>query len=270
MRRAKDRIVRTLDYSEQWFRDGLALCRPPAFSESLEVDVSQVRELILRTRRDGLHLTYAHVLIRAVALALSSNPGLHAMVCGSKIHYPSRVDIALSINAETAIAPVLVIESAADKSLTAIADEVIHRVPVIQEEHRKMLAVLKRWGWLVPFSFMRRRLLVFLYRFFEFRRKGSGTFQVSIMSEVDTFETPMFNTCAILTAGKVRERVVAVGGTPAVRPTIHLTCSADHRVWNGRDCQTFLLAVQTVLGNGSLDGEIEETQLGGHPDVAIA
>lgn len=179
------------------------------------------------------------------------------MVCGRKVHRPTEVDIALSVNAETSVTPVLVIESASRKSLAAIVDEVISRVPVIQAQHEKMLMSLKRWGWLFPFGFMRRGLLRLLFRFFEFRRKGSGTFQVSIMPGVDTFTTSMFNTCGILTAGKVRDRVIASGGVPLVRPTVHLTCSADHRVWNGGDCQTFLLAVQEVLVNGSLERELE-------------
>ncbi|MDQ2775923.1 MAG: 2-oxo acid dehydrogenase subunit E2 [Acidobacteriota bacterium] len=256
MRKVKTKAVRKLDHSERWFRDGIALCQPPAFSQSLEVDVSRVQELIARARERGLHLTYVHVLVRAVALVLSANPGMHVMVCGRKIHCPTEVDIALSVNAETSVAPVLVIESASRKSLAAIADEVIRRVPVVQAQHEKMLAVLKRWGRAVPLSFMRRGLLRFLYRFFEFRRKGSGTFQVSIMSGADTFTTSMFNTCGILTAGKVRDRVIAADGVPLVRPTVHLTCSADHRVWNGGDCQKFLLAVQEMLMNGSLDCEI--------------
>jgi pyruvate/2-oxoglutarate dehydrogenase complex dihydrolipoamide acyltransferase (E2) component len=179
------------------------------------------------------------------------------VVCGRKVHRPKEVDIALSVNAETCVAPLMVIESASRKSLAAIVDEVISRVPVIQAQHQKMLTTLKQWGWLSPFGFVRRGVLRFLFRFFEFRRKGSGTFQVSIMPEVDTFTTSMFNTCGILTAGKVRDRVISTGGVPVVRPTVHLTCSADHRVWNGGDCQTFLLAVQEVLVNGSLDRELE-------------
>ncbi len=181
MRKVKTETVRKLDHSERWFGDGLALCRPPAFSLSLEVDVSRVRELIGRARENGLHLTYAHVLVRAVALVLSANPGMHVMVCGRKVHRPTEVDIALSISAETSITPVLVIESASRKSLAAIVDEVPSRVPVSQAQHEKMLINLKRWGWLFPFGFMRRGLLKFLFRSFEFRRKGSGTFQVSIM-----------------------------------------------------------------------------------------
>ena len=260
MQRTKTRNVRTLDYSERWFRDGLALCHPPAFSQSLEVDVSQVRDLIKRARERGLRLTYAHAFVRAVAVALSANPKLHVMVCGNKIYQPADVDIALSVKSETSIAPVLVVESADSKNLAAIAGEVMARLPDVQEEHQKMLAVLKRWGWAIPFSFARRGLLRFLYRFFEFRRKGCGTFQVSIVPEVDTLTTSMFNTCGILTAGKVKERVVAVDGASVVRPTVHLTCSADHRVWNGVDCQTFLLAVQDVLTNGSLERELEEAE----------
>ena len=261
MSNAANRKIRKLDHSERWFRDGLAACRPPAFSESLEVDVSRVRDLIAASRERGSHLTYAHVLVRAAALALSSNPDLHAMVCGGKVHYPSQVDIALSVNAPTSVAPIMVIRSADQKNLIAVADEIVRRVPEVQEEHERLLAILRRWGWLLPFGFLRRRLLVLLFRSVEFRRKGSGTFQVSIVPGVDTIATPLFSSCAILTAGKAKDRVIALNGEPAVRPTIHLTCSADHRAWNGHDCQTFLLAVQQILQSGKLDSEISPMTL---------
>jgi pyruvate/2-oxoglutarate dehydrogenase complex dihydrolipoamide acyltransferase (E2) component len=247
---------RKLDYAERWFRDGLAVCRPPAFVQSVEADVSRAKELIDRARAQGLRLTYATLFVRAVAIVLKSHPDLHVMVSGNKVHHPGRVDIAVSVAADSVITPVLVIEGADQKTLPALADEIVRRVPEVQKADRELQAALRRWGWILPFGVLRRALLRFLSRFMAFRRKGAGTFQVSVLSGVDSFATPLFSTCGILTAGRVRDRVIVIGGKPLVRPTVHLTCSADHGMWNGKACEAFLLAVREVLETDVLSGEI--------------
>ena len=113
---------------------------------------------------------------------------------------------------------------------------------------------LRRWGWALPFGVLRKAASRWLHRSPEFRRKGAGTFQVSIVPTVDQFLTPVFGGLAVLTAGRVAERVVAVGGAAVVRPTVYLACSADHRAWNGRGAERFLRAVQNVLeGAAPLD-----------------
>ncbi len=247
--------TRKLDRAELWMRDGLTVCNQPAYHQSIEVDVTRVKSEIESARRSGIRITYSNVLVRVAALALADNPDLHALVCGSRIHYPSSVDIALSVSAETCISPVLILEGVEQKSVQAIATEVVARLPEAQENHRKMLALLNGWGWLLPFGTLRRAVLRILHHSFDFRRKGSGTFQVSIVPGVDRFVTSVFNSSAVLTAGRVKDRVMAIGGVPVVRPTINLTCSADHRVWNGEACQRYLLAVQELLEGNRLANE---------------
>jgi pyruvate dehydrogenase E2 component (dihydrolipoamide acetyltransferase) len=51
----------------------------------------------------------------------------------------------------------------------------------------------------------------------------------------------------ILAVGAVRDRVVAVGGAPAVRPTALLSLSADHRVLDGVPAARFLARVRALL-----------------------
>jgi pyruvate/2-oxoglutarate dehydrogenase complex dihydrolipoamide acyltransferase (E2) component len=224
------------------------------------VPLARMKALIQTFRQRGVRITYTHIFVRAAALALAANPDLHTMICGPRVHRLTRVDIALSIDAESALAPVLVIEGAESKSLCAISAEIAKRVPQVPEEHRKMISLLKRWGWLVPLSFLRQSLLRLLYRSVRFRRKGSGTFQVSIVFGVDSFSTPLFNASGILTAGRVRERVIPVEGSAVISPTVILTCSADHRLWSGKDGQRFLLSVQNFL-----ESEQRETELLGEP-----
>lgn len=246
---------RKLDLAEKWLRDCLSLCRPPAFSQCLDVEMSQAKELIDAARKQGIHLTYTHVLLKATALALAANPDLHLMVCGGRVYCPNQVDIGLSVAGETFVAPILVLERAEAKSLPEIAEEIKRRTPEIQANDREMLQMLRRWGWLVPTGILRRGLVRLLFRFIKFRHRGSGTFQLSILPAVDQAIAPVFMTSAMLVAGRVRDRVVAVDGAPAVRPVVSLTCCADHRVWDGRAGERFLLAVRQVLETGGLDAK---------------
>ena len=250
----QDRTL-TLDFAERWLRDGISVCRPPAFSQSLEVDMTRAKDLLDAARKRGIRLTYTHLIVRAAALVLAANPELHILVCGARRRFPAQVDIGLSLAGDMFLTPVLVIPDAARKSLLAVAEEIRQRTPEVQEESRAFAARLRRWGRLIPFGFLRRALLRMLRASFSFRKKGSGTFQVSIVPGVDRFDTPLFNTSAILTAGAVRERVVALNGVPAVGSTVWLTCSADHRVWNGNACETFLVRMREVLEGSTLQDE---------------
>lgn len=248
--------IRKLSHAERWLNDCLLVSHQPAFHQSIEVDVSGVEAFIKENRDRGIRLTYTHLLVRAAALALSANPDLHRMLTGNRVQNFAHVDVALSVGEKFTVVPTMVIESADEKPLDAIAHEVTRRLPEVRERYRKLLAMLNAWGWLVPLGFMRRAVLRLLFHSFRYRRNGGGTFQISVAPGVDAFTTPIFNTAGILTAGQVKNRIIAVNGVPAVRATIFLTCSADHRLWNGQDCQIFLNAVRDLIVNGQIEKEI--------------
>jgi pyruvate dehydrogenase E2 component (dihydrolipoamide acetyltransferase) len=52
---------------------------------------------------------------------------------------------------------------------------------------------------------------------------------------------------AILAVGRILDRVVPVGGAPAVRPTMTLSLSFDHRVVDGARGAEFLDAVAGLV-----------------------
>jgi pyruvate/2-oxoglutarate dehydrogenase complex dihydrolipoamide acyltransferase (E2) component len=178
---------------------------------------------------------------------------LHQVVAGNRRHRPAHVDIGLSITGESFVAPVLVIERADEKSVADIVDEVATRAPHVRESDRQMLRTLRRWGWLVPFGALRRALLRMLFRSSTFRMKGAGTFQVSTVP-ADWALTSAFTTAGVLIGGQTRLRVMAVDGRAEVRPTMTLTLSGDHGVWDGRAAVRVLAAVKSEL-----EGEAGET-----------
>jgi len=142
---------------------------------------------------------------------------------------------------------VLILKDAGSKNPEAIAREVRERAAEARTEDEKRLRLLNRWGWIVPAAFLRTALIRFFLSRLWYRRMASGTFQVSVVSNVDFFVPFLFNTAAALGAGRVRNRVVAIGGKVEVRPTIMLSCCFDHKVWNGMNAAKFLNAVGAEL-----------------------
>lgn len=251
--------VTSLSFADRWLRDGLQECGHAGCFEAVEVDARQGAAILQQLRADGCHVTWTHIFVRSVALVLAKHPELHQLVAGNSRLRPATVDICLSVNGESSVTPVLVVEDAANKDLRATAAEIIRRTPDAVQEADKMLALLRRFGWLVPFAGWRRALIGMLLHRIWYRRKASGTFQISCLPHVDWFAPLLFNTAGALGVGRVRDKVVAVNGQPAVHPMVTLFCSADHSVWNGMAAAKFLTALREIVESGAfLDSEASE------------
>ena len=160
---------------------------------------------------------------------------------------PGTVDVCLSIAGEGAVTPVLILKDAAGKDLDSIAMEIQDRATEARIEDEKRLRIINSWGWLVPGAYLRKTLVRFLLSRLWYRRRASGTFQVTVVPDVDLAVPFLFNTAAALGAGRVRDRVIALNGQAAVRHTLMLACCCDHKVWNGMDTARFLNAVKAEL-----------------------
>lgn len=245
-----------INWSDRWLRDVLKVTDPPGFFELIEVDMTTSKELIKRSRKKGFKLTYTHIIVRATAITLKNNPKLHHLVLGGQRFFPSQVDIGLSISGNTFIAPVMVLKDAGNKNLQALAIEIIDRTIDVRNEHLKMLTTLKKWGWIVPFGFLRRWIFRTLMQKFSFRRDSVGTFQISCLSSVDLLVPFMFYTSAVLGVGRVKDRVVAKNGKPVVCTTMLLACCVDHKVWDGVSTGNFLRELVEILESEKLYAEI--------------
>ena len=251
-----DRVER-LDYAERWIGDGFRVLDTPGGFAAVDVDMTRTGALVERLRTRGVRATHNHVIVRAAALALSRHPELHQLVAGNRRLRPERVDIGLSVAGHTNYAPIMIIEDAARKALPALCDEIVRRVPEVRQKEVRDLAGMRRWGRLIPFAGLRRLLLRFLFGRVGFRRRLAGTFQVSCIGGVDLVVPFLFNTSAVLGVGRVRDRVVAAGGQPAVRPMVTLACCIDHKAWDGVKTARFQTEVRRILEEGQLDGEAE-------------
>ena len=246
-----------LTSAEKWFRDGLQECSLAGCLESLQVDVTKSADLLKRFNTEGTHVKWAAFFVKAVAECLRTNPDLHQLVAGNRRLRPDQIDICLSVSSGQPVTPVIVIDNCAQRHLFSIATEIGRLTPLAQEADRHMIALLNRWGFLGFTKSFRQALLRFVLNRCWYRRKVSGTFQVSILPGVDSFAPFRFNTAGALGIGSVKQRPIVVDGQIVVRPTVTLTCCFDHTVWNGADASRFLNGVSTVLEQADFSAKHE-------------
>lgn len=257
-----DRFER-LDFADRWLADAFRELQrnPPGFTLYLDVDMSAAKALQEEQRRAGARVSLAALLIRAAALVLTRHPELHQLMVGTRRLWPGQVDIGLSVANEAFAAPVLRLEDVGNKPLPALNDELATRVPQVREQDTRILQQLRRWGWLIPTGFLRRLVLKLFFGVLTLRRKLAGSLAVTVLPTVDVVVPYLFTAPAVLAMGRVADRVVAVDGQPAVRPTAMLTCTADHKVWDGQRAATFLSEVGRVLSSGELAAEVRNTAI---------
>jgi pyruvate dehydrogenase E2 component (dihydrolipoamide acetyltransferase) len=249
---------RRLPYSELWLRDGVTISQKPSFSVAIEADMSKSRAALDAAYAKGRRLTYSHLMVRATALALAQSPEVHQMMSGNYHYRPAQVDIALSVATDTAVAPLMVIENADAKNIAQISREIVERAPAVREADQSFRKRLDRWGCLVPLGFLRRALLRILFRSARFRRKGSGTFQVSLLPDIEHGSSSIFSTSGLLVVGAIRAKATLVEGEIAIRQMVTLTCCADHRVCDGRACMRFLTSLRSILESDRILMEVAE------------
>jgi pyruvate dehydrogenase E2 component (dihydrolipoamide acetyltransferase) len=253
---APDRVER-IDAADRWLGDTFRVLEPPGGFATVEVDMTSAKALCERLRAAGTRITYTHLIVRAAALAFARHPELKLMVAGYRRLRSQRVDVGLSVasSGESVLAPIMLLEDAGQKPLPALAEEITRRVPEVREREARDLASLRRYGRFIPFGGLRRRILRFLLTRLWFRRRIAGLVQVTCTSEADVNVPFLFTATAALGAGRVRDRVVAVNGQPAVRPILILSCAADHKAWDGRRGYLLMSEVKRILEEGQLDGE---------------
>jgi pyruvate dehydrogenase E2 component (dihydrolipoamide acetyltransferase) len=241
-----------LDFADRWLADAFRVLQrnPPGFTLYLDVDMTRAQQLMEELRGRGLRVTYTAILLRAAALALVRHPELHQLMVGTSRVWPERIDIGMSVANEAFAAPVLRIEDAGGKDLPTLSEELRVRVPEIRKQDTEILQQLRRWGWLVPLGWLRRLLLRMFFGLLPLRRKLAGSLALTVLPNVDVVVPYLFTAPAILAMGRVADRVVAHEGLPAVRRTAKLSCTADHKVWDGQRAATFLAEVGRIVESG--------------------
>ena len=198
----------------------------PHITLTLSVDMSEAARLRSRLlasieQRTGLRLSFTAILTRAVASTLPRHPYLNASLNGDEVILWEDVNVGIA---------------------TSIEDYLI--VPVIREAQTKDLEqVVADLGDLVERA-RAKRLTPSEMAGSTFTISNLGMFGIeSFAAIINPPES------AILAVGKIVNTPVDVEGQTELRPTMHLTLSADHRIVDGAAGARFLADLKAILEN---------------------
>jgi pyruvate dehydrogenase E2 component (dihydrolipoamide acetyltransferase) len=170
-------------------------------------------------RDRSVRLSHTDLLVAATAHALGKHPRLNATWSGNGIQSIPEINIGIAMAVEDGVVTG-VVPGANAKSLGEIASL------------RNGLAERARAGRLRPADIT------------------GATFTISNlgMYRVDAFRAIVVPPqAAILAVGSISDRVVPVGGQPAIRPMMTLTLSCDHRVLDGARAALFLNDLTEII-----------------------
>jgi len=170
-------------------------------------------------RRGGVRPTYTDLLVKLVGAALQREPRMNASWAGAGIRQHAEVNVGIATAVEEGLL-VPVIHAADTLTLGEVAAK------------RRDLVDRAQSGRLRP------------------EDVAGGTFTLSNlgMYNVDAFHAIVNPPQAgILAVGRLADRVVAIDGQPAVRPTLTLTLSCDHRAIDGARAARFLDELATLI-----------------------
>lgn len=194
----------------------------PHFYVTSEIDMSEAARL-----REALaaqvaeHITFTHLVIRALALTLPKHPRVNASWSEGAVTYHDDVNLGIAVAVEDGlIAPVLA--RCQRLSLRGIARAAADLISKAQAGHFSGAALT------------------------------GATFTVSNMGMLDVEEFSAVITppqAAILAVGSIKDRPVVRDGQLAVAKTMRVTLSVDHRVLTGVEAGRFLEDVKQVLEN---------------------
>lgn len=190
---------------------------------TMTVDMTNVRAFRAKLRgaaeQRGVRVSYSDILVKAAAEAITKHPKFNSSLDGDAIKLIDEVNIGIAVAIESGLI-VPVVREASKKNLFEISATM---ATLIEKARNGTLSLQDVVG---------------------------GTFTVTNlgMFGVETF-TPIINPpqSAILGVGSMAERAVAIDGELAVRLTMPLSLSFDHRIIDGAEAALFLQTLKGLL-----------------------
>ncbi len=197
----------------------------PAVNFNIEADISRLKALRKSLKdpflKEGVRLSYNHILMKILSNVLLEFPYLNASFDGEEIEIHHYINIGLAVAVEEGLL-VPNIKNVQSKSLLDIAKEVERKIKDARE------------GSLSPDD---------LY---------GGTFTITNigMYGIDSF-TPIINKpeVAILGVNRMVEKPIVKDGEVVVRPMMQFSLTADHRLVDGAMAAQFLSRFKEVIEN---------------------
>ena len=196
----------------------------PHFALVREVEATALREMHGRlaqavSKREGVTPTYTDLLVKLVAAAIRRQPRINVSWRDGAIEQHAEVNIGIAVATDDG----LIVPVVHGADALSIGDIAARRADLVDRASA---------GKLIPADI------------------AGGTFTLTNlgMHGVDAF-TAIVNPpqAAILAVGRMADRVIAVDGEPAVRPTMVLTLSCDHRAVDGARAAQFLEELAALI-----------------------
>ena len=189
-----------------------------------DVDMTQVIEARTKykdlfEKKHGVRLGFMGFFVKAACMALKDIPSVNASVEGEDIVYHDYVDVSVAVSAPNGLV-VPVIRDAQDLSVAGIEKTIGDFGRRAKDGTLKMDEM-----------------------------KG-GTFTISNGGVFGSLmSTPIINPpqSAVLGLHRIEDRPVVVNGQVVVRPMMYLALSYDHRLIDGREAVTFLVALKNAI-----------------------
>jgi 2-oxoglutarate dehydrogenase E2 component (dihydrolipoamide succinyltransferase) len=189
-----------------------------------DVDMSAVMEARnkykdLFEKKHGVRLGFMGFFTKAVCMALRDIPAVNAQIEGDEIVYNDFADISVAVSAPNGLV-----------------------VPVIRDADKMSVAEIERAIGNYGKKAKEGQLTMDDMKGGTFTISNGGVFG-SLMS------TPIINPpqSAVLGLHRIEDRPVVRDGQVVVRPMMYLALSYDHRLIDGREAVTFLVAVKNAI-----------------------
>jgi 2-oxoglutarate dehydrogenase E2 component (dihydrolipoamide succinyltransferase) len=170
-------------------------------------------------KKHGVRLGFMGFFTKAVCMALKDIPGVNAQIEGDEIVYNDFADISVAVSAPTGLV-VPVIRNAESLSVAAI-EKTIGGFGKKAKEGKLTMEDMKGGTFTI----------------------SNGGVYGSLMS------SPIINPpqSAVLGLHRIEDRPVVRNGQIVIRPMMYLALSYDHRLIDGREAVTFLVAVKNAI-----------------------
>ncbi|WP_136163830.1 2-oxoglutarate dehydrogenase complex dihydrolipoyllysine-residue succinyltransferase [Sphingomonas flavalba] len=189
-----------------------------------DVDMSAVMEARAKykdlfEKKHGVRLGFMGFFVKAACQALKDIPAVNAAIEGDEIVYRDYVDVSVAVSAPTGLV-----------------------VPVVRDAQAMSVAEIER----TIGDFGRRAKDGTL----KIEEMKGGTFTISNGGVFGSLmSTPIINPpqAAVLGLHRIEDRPVVRDGQVVVRPMMYLALSYDHRLIDGREAVTFLVALKNAI-----------------------
>ena len=190
-----------------------------------EVNMKPIMDLrskykdLFEKKHNGVRLGFMSFFVKAATEALKRFPGVNASIDGNDIVYHGYQDIGVAVSS--------------DRGLV---------VPVLRNAEFMSLAEIE--GGIANFGKKAKEGKLTI------EDMTGGTFTISNGGVFGSLlSTPIVNPpqTAILGMHKIQERPMAVNGQVVIRPMMYLALSYDHRLIDGKEAVSFLVAIKDLL-----------------------